>query len=160
MKCIEGGSRMVTLRFMGSSEFQKYFSSAIENYANEKVLSNNWDQQEAMHKAKQEYEMLLPDREKTNRNYIYNILIEEKIIGMIWLEHKGNDKGFIRDIRILEKYQGKGYGQRAMEQIEIVGRERGVKKMGLHVFGHNKVARSLYEKLGYQTTNVMMIKEI
>ena len=151
---------MVTLRLMNSIEFQKHFSSAIEHYANEKVLSNNWDHKEAMDKARQEYELLLPDREKTDSNYIYSILNEEQVIGMIWLEHKLNDKGFIRDIRILDRHQGQGYGQSAMKAIEIVGKELGVQKIGLHVFGHNKVARSLYEKLGYQTTNVMMIKEI
>nr|WP_242688867.1 GNAT family N-acetyltransferase [Bacillus sp. Cs-700] len=88
------------------------------------------------------------------------MLNEEQVIGMVWLEHKLNDKGFIRDIRILDRYQGQGYGQSTMQAIEIVGKELGVEKIGLHVFGHNKVARGLYEKLGYQTTNVMMIKEI
>lgn len=145
---------------MNSREFQDYFSSAIEDYANEKVLSKNWDRQEAVSKARQEYEMLLPNGEKTDRNYIYNVIHDEQIVGMIWLEHQVNDNGFIRDIRILDTYQGKGYGKHAMKEIEIVGKELGVKKIGLHVFGHNNVARGLYETLGYQTTNVMMIKEI
>jgi len=47
-----------------------------------------------------------------------------------------------------------------MKEIEKVGQELGMKKIGLHVFGHNKVARGLYDKLGYQTTNVLMEKEI
>ncbi len=39
VKYSEGGSRVVTLRLINSNEFEKYFSSAIENYAIEKVLS-------------------------------------------------------------------------------------------------------------------------
>ena len=151
---------MITLRRMNSNEFQKYFSSAIENYAKEKVLSKNWSQEEAMDKARQEYEALLPNRERSDYNYIFTVLHESQAIGMIWLEHKIDDKGFIRDIRISEKYQGRGFGKEVMKHIEAVGRERGVKKLGLHVFGHNKAARNLYENLGYQTTNLMMIKEI
>ncbi len=151
---------MVTLRRMTSTEFQTYFSSAIENYAKEKVSAKNWNEKEAMSKARQEYESLLPNEEKTENNYLFTVTYEEQAIGMIWLEHKIEDKGFIRDFRISEKYQGRGFGKEVMKQIEEVGRERGVKKLGLHVFGHNKVAKKLYEKLGYQTTNVMMIKEI
>lgn len=48
-----------------------------------------------------------------------------------------------------------------MIEIETIARqELGMKKIGLHVFGHNKVARGLYEKLGYETTNVVMAKTI
>jgi predicted GNAT family acetyltransferase len=30
----------------------------------------------------------------------------------------------------------------------------------LHVFGHNQVARALYEKIGYEVTNVLMSKKL
>jgi ribosomal protein S18 acetylase RimI-like enzyme len=79
---------------------------------------------------------------------------------MLWLAKKTNDKGFIYDINILDNYQGRGFGKEAMKQIELIGKSLGLKKIGLHVFGHNKVARGLYEKLGYQTTNLIMEKEI
>ncbi|MGM0901135.1 MAG: GNAT family N-acetyltransferase [Bacillota bacterium] len=81
-------------------------------------------------------------------------------MGVIWLAQKTEEKGYIYDINIEEEYQGFGYGKEAMKQIENVGQKLGMKKIGLHVFGHNKVARGLYEKLGYQTTNVLMEKEI
>ena len=32
--------------------------------------------------------------------------------------------------------------------------------ISLHVFGHNRVARALYEKLGYETTNVNMTEKL
>lgn len=68
--------------------------------------------------------------------------------------------GFIYDIHISEQYQGNGYAKEALKQIEIVGQELGLKKIGLHVFGHNLVARGLYEKVGYKTTNVLREKDI
>ncbi|MYL57211.1 GNAT family N-acetyltransferase [Virgibacillus halodenitrificans] len=151
---------MVTLRLMNSSEFQEYFNSATENYAKEKVEAGNWNNKESIAKAKREYEKLLPKGKDTEKNYLYIISQENQSLGIIWLEQKINENGFIRDIRISEKYQGLGYGKEAVKQIELVGKELGLKKIGLHVFGHNRIARALYEKLGYQTTNVMMIKDI
>ncbi|MFJ8065450.1 GNAT family N-acetyltransferase [Psychrobacillus sp. NPDC096426] len=151
---------MVELVLMNSDEYQKYLSSAIKSYAEEKVLSGNWDQEESISKAKEEYSKLLPKGEKTESNFLYTVLNEDKAVGVIWLAQKSEKEGFIYDIYILEKYQGFGYGKEAMRQIENVGQKLGMNKIGLHVFGHNKVARGLYEKLGYQTTNVLMEKEI
>ncbi|MCJ0930525.1 GNAT family N-acetyltransferase [Virgibacillus halodenitrificans] len=151
---------MVTLRIMNSSEFQEYFNLATENYAKEKVIAGNWNEEESIIKAKTEYEKLLPKGKDTEKNYLYIISQKNQPIGIVWLEKKSNENGFIRDVRVFEKYQGLGYGKEAIKQIEMVGKELGLKKIGLHVFGHNRIARGLYEKLGYQTTNVMMIKDI
>lgn len=151
---------MVTLRLMNSSEFQEYFNLATENYAKEKVIAGNWNEEESIIKAKTEYEKLLPKGKDTEKNYLYIISQKNQPIGIVWLEKKSNENGFIRDVRVFEKYQGLGYGKEAMKQIEMEGKELGLKKIGLHVFGHNRIARGLYEKLGYQTTNVMMIKDI
>ncbi|GGA29316.1 GNAT family N-acetyltransferase [Psychrobacillus lasiicapitis] len=151
---------MVKLVLMNSEEYQKYITSAIKSYAIEKVLSGNWNQEESIRKAEEEYTRLLPIGEKTESNYLYTILNDDKAIGVLWLARKSEKEGFIYDISILEQYQGFGYAKETMTQIEIVGKELGMNKIGLHVFGHNKVARGLYEKLGYQTTNVLMEKEI
>ncbi|MDQ0971505.1 ribosomal protein S18 acetylase RimI-like enzyme [Neobacillus niacini] len=102
----------------------------------------------------------MPNGEKTESNFLYTILDEAKTIGVILLAQLSENRGYIYDINILEEYQGFGYGKEAMKQIENVGKKLGMKKIGLHVFGHNKVARGLYDKLGYQTTNVLMEKEI
>ncbi|MDY0393948.1 GNAT family N-acetyltransferase [Virgibacillus halophilus] len=64
------------------------------------------------------------------------------------------------DINIWKGNQGKGYGKQAMKQIEIIAKEIGLKVIGLHVFGHNKVARGLYEQLGYIETNIKMEKSL
>jgi len=45
-----------------------------------------------------------------------------------------------------------------MKEIEIFAKSIGLKSIGLHVFGHNKLARDLYKKLGYVETNINMKK--
>ncbi|EOR21072.1 GNAT family N-acetyltransferase [Niallia alba] len=151
---------MIKLVLMNSAEYQTYISSAIKTYAEEKVLSGNWKQEESIRKAEEEYIRLLPNGEKTERNFLYTVRKNDEAVGVIWLAQKSEKLGFIYDIYILEQYQGKGYAKEAMKEIESVGQKLGLKKIGLHVFGHNKVARGLYEKLGYEITNVLMEKEI
>lgn len=61
---------------------------------------------------------------------------------------------------IFEQYQGQGYGKKAMKEAEIIAKQLGMNKIGLNVFGHNKIARGLYEKMGYEITNITMAKTI
>lgn len=82
---------------------------------------------------------------------------------MIWFSQKSPtnlEEGFIYDFIIYEQYQGRGYGKAAMKKAEIVAKGMGINKIGLHVFGHNKIARGLYEKMGYEITNITMAKSI
>ena len=48
--------------------------------------------------------------------------------------------------------------QKAMEAAEKVLKGQGYKKLGLHVFGHNAVARKLYESMNFQATSLIMSK--
>jgi len=148
----------VVLKTMSSDEFQQYLGYAIENFANEQIKSGNWKQEGAISKAAEEYERLLPDGPNTDNNYLFTILDGDLKVGMIWLAKKDDNKGFIYDINIWKGNQGKGYGKQAMKQVEITAKEIGLKMIGLHVFGHNKTARSLYEQLGYVETNIKMEK--
>ncbi|UJL46247.1 GNAT family N-acetyltransferase [Virgibacillus sp. NKC19-16] len=148
----------INLQKMNAVEFQQYHSYAIKNFANEQMKSGNWEQHEAMIKAKQEYEKLLPAGEKTVHNYLFTIRDGDQEVGMIWLTQRTNEKGFIYDINIWKGNQGKGYGKQAMKEIETVAKKIGLVSIGLHVFGHNKIAWSLYEKLGYIETNINMEK--
>ncbi|GIP42924.1 putative N-acetyltransferase YdgE [Paenibacillus sp. J45TS6] len=154
---------MVTLDPMNQEEFQQYMRYAIKDYAKDKIISGNWSEEEAMDRSEQEFSRLLPKGEKTEFNHLYSIFDEEQLLGMIWIapESSTNYKeGFIYDFVIWEKYQGQGYGKQAMKEIEMKAKELGMEKIRLHVFGHNQVARGLYEKMGYEITNIKMAKSI
>lgn len=150
----------VKLKIMNSDEFQQYLSYAVENFANEQIKSGNWEQEVAISKAVEIHKQLLPDGPNTNNNYLFTIRDGELKVGIVWLAKKDDNKGFIYDINIWKGNQGKGYGKQTMKQIEVKAKELGLKEIGLHVFGHNKVARGLYEKLGYVETNIKMEKSL
>ncbi|WP_188455715.1 GNAT family N-acetyltransferase [Virgibacillus oceani] len=148
----------VILKTMSSDEFQRYLDYAIENFANGQITSGNWKQEGAINRAAEEHKRLLPDGQNTDNNYLFTILDGDLKVGMVWLAKKDDNKGVIYDINIWKDNQGKGYGKQAMKQVEIIAKEIGVKMIRLHVFGHNKVARGLYEQLGYVETNIKMEK--
>jgi ribosomal protein S18 acetylase RimI-like enzyme len=68
--------------------------------------------------------------------------------------------GFILELYVEESQRGKGYGKQIMLLIEEKARELGLKAIGLHVFGSNKIAQNLYKAVGYEVTSVNMSKTL
>ncbi|MEE3805856.1 GNAT family N-acetyltransferase [Lysinibacillus fusiformis] len=154
---------MISLKPMNQEEFKQYISYAIEDYAKDKIASGNWSEDEAINLSRESFERLLPNGEKTENNHLLSIFHDNILVGMIWISQKAPknpNEGFIYDFVIFEQYQGQGYGKKAMKEAEIIAKELGMNKIGLNVFGHNKIARGLYEKMGYKITNITMAKTI
>jgi len=61
---------------------------------------------------------------------------------------------------VLEDLRGQGYGTQTLQAVEDMVRQMGISEIWLHVFGHNTGARRLYERLGYEVTNVSMCKKM
>ncbi|WP_456271123.1 GNAT family N-acetyltransferase [Bacillus sp. AK031] len=151
---------MVTLKPMTNEEFEKFLARAVINYADEKAAAGNWTKEEALENSKKDFERLLPDGAESENNHLYTIIVQETNAGAIWLAEIGNQTGYIYDIYLETEHQGKGYGKQAMLEIEKVAKNLGLSKIELHVFAHNKTARNLYEKLNYETTNIIMAKKL
>ena len=72
----------------------------------------------------------------------------------------GSRKAWLYDIEIAEESRGRGYGREAMRLFEEEAADRGITTVGLHVFGGNEPARSLYRSLGYRELGVEMTKPL
>jgi ribosomal protein S18 acetylase RimI-like enzyme len=57
-------------------------------------------------------------------------------------------------------HRRRGLGLALMRQVESWAQSRGDNQIGLQVFAHNQPALKLYEKLGYQTQSLWMIKPL
>ena len=66
---------------------------------------------------------------------------------------------YIFDLFLAPQARGKGLGKLVMSELEVETKKLGFNALRLHVFGHNTVARRLYESAGYITTNIHMLKE-
>lgn len=156
---------MVELVPMTPERFEAFLEFDIPDYAAVKVKSGNWSAAEALQRSRDEHNKLLPNGLATPGHHFYNIQDREshEIVGVLWMaEHRdwAEPTGFIYDIEIEERFRQRGYASQAMLALEEKARQLGLGTLALHVFGFNLVARHLYEKLGYEITNINMAKKL
>jgi RimJ/RimL family protein N-acetyltransferase len=148
---------------MSYIDYNEYYQKLIVGYAKEHVEAGNWDESESIQKSKESIERLLPNGLETPDQYLFSIVEEEtnEKIGIFWIaiQNRAKKSSFIYDIRIDEKYQHQGYGKKTFQHAEAWLKTLNVKKVALHVFGTNTVARNLYQKLGFIETDIQMVKE-
>ncbi|MGE6630678.1 GNAT family N-acetyltransferase [Bacillus sp. NPDC077027] len=153
---------MVELKDMSQSDYDKYTEHAINDYAKGKVTAGTWTEEEAPEQAAKQFQKLLPEGRQSVNHELWNLILDgDENIGWLWLYHDPHHpqkEGFIYGFILFEAYRGKGYAKQALHALDEKAKTMGLEKLSLHVFGHNHIARSLYEKTGYEETSIMMSK--
>ena len=149
---------------MTPDEWEAWRIESIRSYAEEKVRAGTWPAESAQDRAVQEFGRILPQGRQTPGHEFRAVVTEaDEPVGAVWIapQHEiGTGAAFIYDIVIDAGQRGRGYGRAAMEGLEPLARSLGYDRIGLHVFGHNAIARKLYASLGYVETDVQMVKRI
>lgn len=157
---------MVSLQYMDDSDFDKYLEWSVKNYASEKVKAGAWPEEGSIERSGEEFKRLLPNGRKSENNHLFMIIDDSSKMkaGILWLGILGTGSelsgAFIWDIMLYPEFRGKGLGKQAMQAVEVEARKLGARRISLHVFGQNTVATSLYRKVGYTVTDLVMSKEI
>lgn len=156
---------MITLNLISEEEFQRGLKIWVKEYAEDKVKAGTWKEEVAFELSTNEFAKLLPKGRNSVDQHVLSIRDEEnnRNIGVIWFGVYRNTEpfgAFIWDFRIDDKYRGKGYGRQTVEALDRKLREMGIGNVALHVFGHNEVAISLYKKMGFVVTDLMMAKKL
>lgn len=153
----------VTLVPLTDAEFSPYLHTTMQDYAAENVKAGYWTSEEAAERSEKVFKDLLPDGLKTPQQHLYSIRDAQTAeqVGVVWLhENAPRAMGFIYDFVIFEAFRRHGYGTQAMLALEVEARRMNLTKINLHVFGHNKAAKALYEKVGYAVTSYNMAKPL
>jgi ribosomal protein S18 acetylase RimI-like enzyme len=150
---------------MTESEFQTYLKRSLESYAQEHVRAGNWDSSDALQKAEKEFLQLLPDGIASKKQHLLSIEDGHTgvKIGLIWFAEQlqaSRPSAFIYDFLIYEEHRRKGYGKQALAALEEKVKELSIATISLHVFGHNQAAIDLYQKAGYEITDLHMAKKV
>jgi len=148
---------------MDEEEYTAFLEYIIPDYAKENVKAGYWSEGEAMEKSRKAIESLLPEGLNTADHHLFTIEDQGQRVGLIWMRAQVDrpiKQGFIFDVNVDAEQRGKGYGKQAMLLIEDKARELGLDQIGLHVFAENKVARGLYEKVGYRVASLNMLKDL
>ncbi|NRF72119.1 GNAT family N-acetyltransferase [Aquincola sp. S2] len=156
---------MTTLVPMTAAEFERYLEVAIAEFARDKVASGQWTEASALELSRRDYAELLPQGVSTPGNFIYTIRDDtaQETVGMIWFavqERGGQQVAYVYDVAVDAEHQRKGHASRAFLALEHEVRKQGLAGIALHVFGHNRGALALYERLGYVPTNINMFKPV
>lgn len=155
----------IILKEMTATDYDKYISFAIEDYAQDKITAGTWNEDEAVHLASKSFNKLLPDGKDTQNEYLYSIEDDslDRKIGFLWVhlnEAPYVSKLFIYDFIIFKEYRNLGYGKQAIACLAEKAKEMNVSQIDLHVFAHNKGAIHLYEQTGFNATDISMTKVI
>jgi len=104
---------------------------------------------------------LLPQGLHSRGHHLLIAEQEGQRIGMLWLFiHAGDRPAFVYYVEVDPAIRGQGLGRAVMTAGEQYVTEHGATSIGLHVFGHNLVARRLYDHMGYQVSSTNMIKSL
>ena len=146
-------------------QYREYRKNLVRHYAADKVRAGAWSQAEAEGRAARDVDGLLPEGPATQGHLLYSVRDDSMgaEVGTVWVALRDSGVGrsvWIYDIIIHEDFRRKGYASRTLDLVEERARDLGAKSVELHVFGHNRGARALYEKLGYKITSITMAKQV
>ena len=157
----------IELALMTQEAYGPWLAEAIREYAGDLAINNGLSPEAALARSARDFNELLPQGPATPKHHVYSILAApeprsaRRPIGVIWFAERDNPPcAFVYDFMVDAAYRGRGYGAQALLAIEAKVKALGLKRIGLHVFGHNHGARRLYERLGYQITNINMAKDL
>lgn len=155
---------MSPLRPMTEAEFAAWCDAIVPDYAAEKVESGDWAESEALARSRASLDGLVPQGLKTPDNHLFTIVAPDgQPVGMLWFavkERSGSRIAYVYNIAIDPPFRRQGHAERAFEALEHEARRLGLEGIGLHVFGHNRGAISLYGKLGFEATDITMFKSL
>ncbi len=156
---------MVNLHPMTETAYQTYLADAVKDYAGDHVRDGRWAPTESLEESAKEFARLLPDGTKTPGHHLFTVVDRDTNlpVGILWYAVQQGPQGktaFVYDIRMNEGARGRGYGTQTLAALEHHARLYGANSIALHVFGHNEGAFRLYQRVGYRTTNISMVKDL
>jgi ribosomal protein S18 acetylase RimI-like enzyme len=153
----------VRLRPMTSEQYDAWLPPMLEDYAAETAQSRLMSIEEGRQEARRQLDELLPDGCDTPDHHLLVAYDGDEQVGSLWLrirdEHRRR-RAFVFFVEVDEARRGRGYGREIMLAGEEYARADGASAMALNVFGPNEAARALYDKMGYEVTNLTMQKTL
>lgn len=151
---------MVYFEPFKEEEFIQYWNYSVNSWKNNMIQAGLIDESVTFKEAEEQIRKFVPKGLKTPNHYFMHIVYEGRKVGNFWLEirRRGAVEAYLWDLLVNEDQRGKGHGTAAMMKIHQFSQERGATKISLNVFSYNRVARNLYEKVGYHDAAITMVK--
>ncbi len=138
----------------------------------EYIISIDKDNLDQLHEEYRD-KMAILDLEEVNKynGKCYLAIENDKAIGLImgiiplydeydYLDYKCPKRGEITELIVTKKIRSNGVGKALMNKMEQYFKNNGCEYIHVDVFGYNEIGISFYEKGGYHTRMLDMIKKI
>jgi ribosomal protein S18 acetylase RimI-like enzyme len=140
----------VLLHPMRRREFDAWVAGEVEGYA-EELAATGMSAERALERSRTQMGELIPAGLESPGMEFFLARVEDDVVGELWL-HTAEPMAFVYNIEVGEAHRRRGYGAAIMNAAAVHSRDSGHPYLGLNVFGHNRSARALYDKLGYRVT--------
>ena len=157
------GVPWVELRDMTEREYAAFRPRLEEDYGANIARAGALPEADARQKAAADLDRLLPQGLRTPGHLIWTAFDGTDPVGHLWLQLQPRSDGlhaFGFDLAVREDLRRRGYGRAVAAAAKQACRERGVRSVGLSVFGFNTAARGLYAQLGFTLTAQTMAKPL
>lgn len=154
---------MIELKVMTAEAYESFTKLSMLDFAEAKSRAERLSITEGHKIAADAWSSLLPQGQQTPLHHFYTAWSQDRDIGMVWFKEERNWEtpyAYLYQVWIWDEFQGEGRGEATMKELERKLKEMGLHRLRLHVFAFNERARKLYEKMGYETTNIVMVKEL
>jgi GNAT superfamily N-acetyltransferase len=139
-------------RLMSDAEFADWRAAAVRGYAANITDSGTLPAAQARIRADTQFDQLLPAGLRTDDHSFLSLIAGSEVVATNWIGHHypSPNVSWVYGVVTHDGHRGKGYGRAAMIIGERATLAAGDTHLGLNVFGHNTVAISMYESMGYR----------
>ena len=155
---------MLKFEPMQEEDFAAFFRKSIPEYAYDQMRAGNWTANEAVGRARDEFQKMLPNGLQTPNAYLRTILDEQDHkTGMLWYFvdlNRLQKTAFLIDFFVFPESRHKGYEALAFALFENEARGLGVERVELQIFSHKIEDVLLYRENGYAETSIFFAKNL
>lgn len=156
---------MIKLKKMNQLTFETFKTASQREYAANFAAVEDVSVEIGLKNVAEQFDRLVPQGLETSGQLFFEAIEEltEKSVGYLWLgiqDRFGRKVTSINEIIIKSDRRGEGFGRALMNCIEDEAKKAGSKRIRLHVFQRNEIARKLYLSMGFEPSSVDMFKLI
>jgi ribosomal protein S18 acetylase RimI-like enzyme len=151
----------VVLQPMTEETFQIYLREHEDEYARDRMITDQESFEEALRVTQSQHEALLPQGLQTPGHYFFVVLDENqnKHVGYVWFACRPSSPQLsLYHILIKKADRRKGFGRSVLSMIEQRARQNGCQVVWLNVMGHNQGAIDFYHACGYRVAAMHLNK--
>lgn len=147
-----------------SDDFPAWADRSRRGFVDQQVAAGVLPRPDAERYATEQLAALLPDGPVTPGHHLWSVVHDGDPVAHVWLHVRPSGpaglEAYLVDIEVLPHARGRGLGRATMLAVEDAARSLGARRIRLNVFGHNAVARRLYDDLGYRVTATLLVKRL